>query len=568
MSQPSWIGHKMGGRYEVEELLGRGGMSTVYRGTDPNLRRTVAIKLIHPHLSYNPEFVRRFEEEAAAVAKLNHPNIIKVFDFDHEDETYYMVLEYVAGESLHDRLKRLNATDRRMPIQQVVEIIAGVCDAVDYAHKRGMIHRDIKPANVMLSVQGPAILMDFGVAKIIGGEQHTATGAVIGTALYMSPEQVRGERPSERSDIYALGVTLFESISGHPPYEADSAMTTMMMHVNDPIPDVSVLNPDTPPSVKAIMNKALAKNPDDRFQSAGAMAAALRAADLSQSAAQASAGAAALGSTLIDQHPETPPIEGTFIDTPPTPSAETTRPGGTFIDTPSASPPAQPRYAEQPPSAATQSPTLTASRAPEATPRKKKKGIPTLALVGGGAVLAILVCLLVGLLAAPQLLGSVLGGAASEPGGGAIVAEEDQPGAAEVADEPTSFPTPTEAPTNTPEPTEEPTPEEPTPLPIPDGPYVRISDITISGYNYVVEYETFGYTPGLPGMHIHFFFDTVSVENAGVPGVGPWYLYGGPNPFQGAATTDRPQEAGQLCALVANPDHSIQPDTGNCAALP
>ncbi|HEC21870.1 MAG TPA: serine/threonine protein kinase, partial [Chloroflexi bacterium] len=260
MSQPSWIGYHLGGRYIIEELLGQGGMSTVYRATDPNLRRPVAVKLIHPHLSSNAEFVRRFEEEAAAVAQLNHPNIIKVFDFNHDGDTYYMVLEYVPGETLQDRLKRLNEAGRRMPLSEVIDITASICDAVDYAHRRGMIHRDIKPANVMLSTQGRAILMDFGVAKILGGEQHTATGAVIGTALYMSPEQARGERPDERADIYSLGVMLFEMISGRPPFEADSAMTTMMMHVSDPVPDLSELAPGIPPGLKAIVEKALAKN--------------------------------------------------------------------------------------------------------------------------------------------------------------------------------------------------------------------------------------------------------------------------------------------------------------------
>ncbi len=246
MAQSSWIGQTLGNRYLIEELLGQGGMSAVYKAEDPNLRRVVAVKLIHSHLSDDPQFVSRFEEEAAAVAQLRHPNIIQVFDFENDNETYYMVMEFVPGETLQDRLKRMNDADRRMDAKDAIAITAEICDALEYAHKRGMVHRDIKPANIMLNVQGQAILMDFGIAKIIGGKRHTATGAVVGTAIYMAPEQIKGEQIDARVDIYALGVTLFEMMSGHPPFEADSAMTTLMMHVNDPVPDLAAINPDVP----------------------------------------------------------------------------------------------------------------------------------------------------------------------------------------------------------------------------------------------------------------------------------------------------------------------------------
>ena len=276
MPQSEWIGKIIGGRYKIEEILGQGGMSAVYKATDPNLRRVVAIKMIHPHLSNDFGFVRRFEEEAAAVAQLRHPNIIQVYDFNHDNETYYMVLEFVPGETLQDHLRRLNAVGRQIPIKDGLNYAIEVCEAADYAHQRGLIHRDIKPANVMLSIQGNAILMDFGIAKIIGGQQHTATGAVVGTAMYMSPEQIKGETPDRRSDIYSLGVMLFEMVSGRPPFDADSAMTLMMMHVNDPVPNLFEIIPTCEPSIVAIINKALAKNPEDRFQTAAQMANALR----------------------------------------------------------------------------------------------------------------------------------------------------------------------------------------------------------------------------------------------------------------------------------------------------
>jgi serine/threonine protein kinase len=252
-------------------------MSAVFKANDPNLKRVVAIKMIHEHLSSDPGFVSRFEEEAAAIAQLRHPNIVQVHDFNHEGDVYYMVMEFIPGETLHEQLKRLNQEGRTMPLEDVLKYMINICEASDYAHNRGLIHRDIKPANIMLSVHRQAILMDFGVAKIIGGQQHTATGAVIGTALYMSPEQIKGEQPDLRSDIYNLGVALFEMVSGHPPFEADSAMTLMMMHINDPIPDLQVIDPQVPIELVAVINKALAKSKEERYQTAGEMAAALKA---------------------------------------------------------------------------------------------------------------------------------------------------------------------------------------------------------------------------------------------------------------------------------------------------
>src|SRR3990172_5312257 len=231
MSQSSWIGRTLGNRYQLEQLLGEGGMSSVYRATGPNLRRTVAVKLIHSHLSKDPEFVGRFEEEAAAVAQLKHPNVIQVFDCDNDGDTYYMVLEFIPGQTLQNRLRRLSAAGELLPNEQATEIAAAISDALDYAHGRGMIHRDVKPANIMLDDQGNPVLTDFGIAKIICGKVHTLTGSIIGTALYMSPEQVT---------------------------------------------DISQLNPEIPPALKAVIEKALAKVPADRFQTAQAMAAALR----------------------------------------------------------------------------------------------------------------------------------------------------------------------------------------------------------------------------------------------------------------------------------------------------
>jgi serine/threonine protein kinase len=272
----NWIGKTIGKRYRIEALLGQGGMSAVYRAMDPNLRRPVAIKLIHPHLSDDPNFIGRFKEEAAAVARLRHPNIVQVHDFNQDGEIYFMVMDYLIGETLQARLRRLNATDRHIPFSEAINICAQICDAAGYAHKHELVHRDIKPANIMLDVNGQAILMDFGIVKIVGGEYHTVTGATVGTAKYMSPEQIRSERVDDRSDIYSLGVTMYEMISGQTPYQADSALTIMMMVLNDPLPDLRQLRPRVPDGLLDVVYTAMAKDRSARFASMAEMAAALR----------------------------------------------------------------------------------------------------------------------------------------------------------------------------------------------------------------------------------------------------------------------------------------------------
>jgi hypothetical protein len=282
VTKTAWIGRKLSGRYEILELLGQGGMSAVFKAQDHNLKRIVAIKLIHAHLSNDPEFVWRFEQEAAAVAQLRHPNLIQVFDFNHDPvvDTYYIVFEFVPGETLQDRLKRLSQAGHRMEIKEVVEIVAKTADALHYAHNKEIIHRDIKPANIMLNVYGEPIVTDFGIAKIMGGMHHTATGATLGTACYMAPEQIKGEYIDPRTDIYALGIVLYEMLSGgQPPFEADSAMALMMKHITDPVPNLDELRPDLRPSLVAIVNKALAKDKNSRFASAAEMAVALRRLD-------------------------------------------------------------------------------------------------------------------------------------------------------------------------------------------------------------------------------------------------------------------------------------------------
>jgi serine/threonine-protein kinase len=578
MSQPSWIGKTIGGRYQIVELLGQGGMSAVYKANDPNLRRVVAVKLIHSHLSSDPKFVMRFEEEAAAVAQLRHPNIIQVYDFSNDDDTYYIVFEFVPGESLQQRLERLNDAGRSMPVDEAIKITASIADALDYAHERGLIHRDIKPANVMLNVLGEAILMDFGIVKIVGGDTHTATGAVMGTARYMSPEQIKGQRVDARTDIYALGTALFEMLGGRPPFEADSAMTLMMMHVNDPVPDVRQLRPEVPVQVVSVINKALAKDRDARFATAGQMAAALRG---DSSAGAAAAAAAVVAGTVIEDAPPDEAGQGATVlePVPPAPAPPTPQTEGATV--------LEPALAAQ-----------AVATPPEAqAPVQSDEGGSRRTLIIGGIAIAVL--LLICIVAAAVVFGSTLlggGGEEETPLAAAIETQEalaatqtaeaeiESPAATETS-EPTATdeiePTPTaEAtatdavlPTDTPAATATTAPTD-TPLPTatptePAGPFVGINSIGISGDSYVVDYYTTGYTPALPGTHIHFFWDTVPPENAGVgPTQGSWFVYGGPNPFTGYKLGDRPGAAMAMCSLVANPDHTIILNTGNCVPLP
>ena len=581
MAKSSWIGKSISGRYQIEEMLGQGGMSSVYKATDPNLKRAVAVKMIHPHLSSDPDFVKRFEEEAAAVAQLRHHSIIQVYDFNSDEDTYYMVLEFVPGETIQDHLKRLNAEKRRLSVTKAIEYIADICDAVDYAHQRGMIHRDIKPANLMLNVMGQAILMDFGIAKIVGGQRHTATGAVVGTAMYMAPEQIKGESPDKRADIYSLGVTLFEMLSGRPPFEADSAMTLMMMHVNDPVPDLRNLNPDVPDSLVTVINKALAKDPNDRYQSAAQMAAALRNVHAQIKAGISAEAPASPGATTIENPDMTPAGPGATVvetsDMPPAgPDATALEafatpavvPGATYVEpisTPAGSAGTQVEPVPPLPGAsgsgggsATIGGSATGSISAPAA-RSKILGLSLPIFLGGGIVM---LCLLAG--------GIFMVSRLFSGGPGAITATDEPVAVIVNTDVPTETSIPEMTATlaeSTATPTETAIPYTPTP----EGPYVVITGISLdSSYYYVVDYEVHNF-PESPQLHVHMFFDTVPPEQAGSPGSGPWKLtwgaYGDP-PFRQYTETNRPANATQMCALVANTNHSVQANSGNCMDLP
>ncbi len=263
------------GKYRLIEQLGRGGFASVYKAYHARLDRYVAVKVLHPHLVEGEDFLARFEREAKAVATLRHPNIVIVHDFDVEDNIYYMVMEFIDGQSLKEKLLELNANNAFMPITEIGQIMRCVTEALDYAHERGMLHRDIKPSNVILSKIGEAFLTDFGIARILSNTQFTATGALIGTPAYMSPEQGQGLEVSQASDVYSLGVMLYEFLTGHVPFDADTPLAIIFKHISDPLPSIHTYRPDLPEDLERVVYKALAKDPEDRFQKPGEMMVAL-----------------------------------------------------------------------------------------------------------------------------------------------------------------------------------------------------------------------------------------------------------------------------------------------------
>ena len=266
------------GKYRLVAKLGRGGMAEVYKAYQPGLNRYVGIKVLHSYLLGEENFVARFEREALAVGKLRHPNIVQVFDFDREGETYFMAMEFIDGPTLKDELEARHTTGQPFTLNEVARIFTGLCSAIDYAHARNMIHRDLKPANVMINQEGQVVLTDFGITRIIGATQYTKTGALSGTPAYMSPEQGQGQHGDERSDIYSLGVMLYEIITGVVPYDADTPFVIIMKHISEPVPPPTRIVPNLPTSVEQIIFKTMSKNPADRYQKAGELALALREA--------------------------------------------------------------------------------------------------------------------------------------------------------------------------------------------------------------------------------------------------------------------------------------------------
>ena len=268
------------GAYRVLEPLGRGGMAEVYKGYHPLLDRYVAIKVLHAHFSADAQFADRFQREAATVAKLRHPNIVQVHDFGVQDGISYMAMEYIDGITLKERMVNARAAGSALSLSETISIVQQVAAALDHAHAHGLVHRDVKPANILLRGDTggrEAILTDFGIAKILEGVQLTTTGMSMGTPDYMAPEQVHGEPVSARTDVYALGIVLFEMLTGVLPFSADTPVAVLLKHVSDEPPSPRLLVPTLPVAIDEVMQHALAKRPTERYASAGEFAAAVAA---------------------------------------------------------------------------------------------------------------------------------------------------------------------------------------------------------------------------------------------------------------------------------------------------
>src|SRR3954469_13204929 len=265
---------EIAGRYEIQRRLGAGGMSTVFLARDAVLERAVAVKLLAEHLSDDEDFVARFRREALAAARLQHPNIVQVFDSGEDEPSgrHFIVMEYVNGPSCADLLRE----HRQLDVEQTVEIVRGSCHGLDYAHRAGVIHRDVKPGNLLVSDESGIVkLADFGIAKAAEQTRITQVGAVLGTAAYLSPEQATGEEAGPASDIYSLGVCAYQFLAGRLPYEYASLTELALKQQNDQVPPITEFRPEVPRSLDMAIRRCLERDPSLRYGSALEMAQAL-----------------------------------------------------------------------------------------------------------------------------------------------------------------------------------------------------------------------------------------------------------------------------------------------------
>ncbi|HEX9923060.1 MAG TPA: protein kinase, partial [Anaerolineae bacterium] len=284
------------GAYRVIEQLGSGGMATVFKAYQAALDRYVAVKILHPAFKADPQFFERFKREAQIVAKLEHSNIIPVYDFDEYKSEPYLVMRYIQGDTLKPHIK-----DKPMPAGEILRLMRPVCQALSYAHKQGVLHRDIKPSNIMVTNDGNIFLTDFGLARMVqAGESTLSQDMMLGTPQYISPEQAQGISDLDgRTDIYSLGVVLFEMLTGRVPFKADTPFATIHDHIYSPLPLPSSIDPDIDPEVERMLLKALAKNPDDRFAVADDLLAAMETTLGTQIAAAQVTATSSLGETKI-----------------------------------------------------------------------------------------------------------------------------------------------------------------------------------------------------------------------------------------------------------------------------
>jgi serine/threonine-protein kinase len=274
VSRPPQPGDLIADRYELEELVGSGGMSTVFRARDVQLDRRVAIKILHERYVDDPEYLARFRSEARAVARLSHPNIVTVIDRGDDGGRQYIVFEHVEGENLKELVQRTG----RLPVRGALQLVLAVADGLAFAHERGLVHRDVKPQNVLVSLDGEVKVTDFGIARSLDVEHGvTQTGTVLGTSEYLAPEQASGKPVSPATDVYSLGVVLWELLAGDVPFVGENFVAVALRHLNEPPPSLRERRPDVSPRLEAAVDRALAKDPAARFPSMAALARELRA---------------------------------------------------------------------------------------------------------------------------------------------------------------------------------------------------------------------------------------------------------------------------------------------------
>ena len=266
-------GTVLSGRYKLGSKLGSGGMSTVYLAQDEVLDRPVAVKLLHREISEEADQLERFRREARAAARLSHPNLVSVIDAGEDEGRPYIVFEYVEG----DTLKKLITDQGGLEVDEAVAYAIEIGRGLIAAHGRKLIHRDVKPQNVLIAADGRAKVTDFGIARSLEGEGMTATGRVLGTTDYVSPEQAMGEDVDERSDVYSLGIVLYEMLTGDVPFRAETQVGVAMKHVNEPLPDVLVERPEVSAAVASVVDRSTTKDPRDRYNSVGEMVRDLEA---------------------------------------------------------------------------------------------------------------------------------------------------------------------------------------------------------------------------------------------------------------------------------------------------
>ncbi|MDI3257168.1 MAG: Stk1 family PASTA domain-containing Ser/Thr kinase [Kyrpidia sp.] len=265
------IGRLLGGRYQIEQAVGGGGMSVVYRALDTVLGRRVAVKVLRSQFGDDADFIRRFRREAQAAASLSHPNIVNIYDVGTDGDDHFIVMEYVEGRTLKEWIQQRGA----LPVAEVVDIGKQVCAALAHAHERGIVHRDIKPHNILITDSHLVKVTDFGIARAVTANTITYAGTVIGSVHYFSPEQARGEMTDIKSDIYSLGVVLYEMVTGHLPFSGDSPISVALKHVREPLVEPRQINPAVPQSMENVILRAMAKNPLDRYDSVQDMASDL-----------------------------------------------------------------------------------------------------------------------------------------------------------------------------------------------------------------------------------------------------------------------------------------------------